>query len=60
MNKLYKSSTDKMLWGICGGLAEYWGVDSTLIRLAWAAITLFSGGIGVIGYIVAAIIIPNE
>ena len=60
MNKrLYKSMENKMICGVCGGIAEYFDIDPTLIRLAAAAITLFSIGTGIIAYIVAAIIIPN-
>ena len=57
--KLYKSQTDKKLCGVCGGIANYFGIDSTLVRLGWAAFTLF-GGCGIIAYIIAAIVIPNE
>ena len=60
MNKrLYKSAENKMISGVCGGIAEYFDVDPTLIRLATAALTLFSVGTVVIAYIAAAIIIPN-
>lgn len=58
--QLYLSSTDKKLAGVCGGLAEYYSVDSTLVRLAWALVTIFSGGLGIFGYIVAMVIIPNK
>ena len=56
--RLYRSSTNYMLAGVCGGIAEYFEVDPTLIRLAWV---LFSaaGGSGLLVYIVAAIIIPK-
>ena len=57
--KLYKSQTDKKLCGVCGGIASYFEIDSTLVRLAWVAFTLF-GGCGIIAYIIAAIVIPNE
>lgn len=57
--KLRKSLTDKKISGVCGGVAEYLGLDSTLVRLAWAALTLFACGTGVIAYIIAAIIIPE-
>lgn len=57
--KLRKSATDKKLTGVCGGIAEYLGLDPTLIRLAWAGITLFLCGTGIIAYIIAAIIIPE-
>lgn len=52
--RLYKSNKDKMLDGVCGGLAEYFGVDPTLIRLAWVLLCAM-GGSGVVAYIVAAI-----
>ena len=55
--KLYRSIVDKKLCGVCGGLAEYFNIDSTLVRLGWAFLTLFAG-IGILAYIVAAIIIP--
>ncbi len=58
--QLYLSSTDKKLAGVCGGLAEYYSIDSTLVRLAWALVTIFSGGLGILGYIVAMVIIPNK
>lgn len=57
--KLYKSSTDKKLCGVCGGIAEYFDVDSTIIRLALALFTFF-GGAGLIIYIIAALVMPND
>lgn len=57
--KLYKSSTNKMLAGVCGGIAEYFGVDPTWIRLAWVIFSM-TGGAGVLAYIVAALIISDE
>ena len=57
--KLYKSRTDKKFDGVCGGLAEYFGVDSTWIRLAWMFAVLFIGT-GIVAYIVCMIVIPNE
>jgi phage shock protein C len=54
-------SKDKMISGVCAGIAEYIDADPTLIRLAWVLITLFSGIIlGVLAYIIAAIIIPEK
>ena len=58
--KLYKSETDKKLCGVCGGIAAYCGIDSTIVRLATVAIALFSVGTGLIAYIVAAIVMPSE
>lgn len=57
--KLYKSTTDKKLCGVCGGIAKYLNIDSTIVRLLWALIT-FLGGAGIIAYIVCALIIPDE
>ena len=56
--KLYKSNTNKMLEGVCGGIAEYFGVDPTIVRLAWVVFCAL-GGSGIMAYIIAAIIIPS-
>ncbi len=59
--KLYKSNRDRMLAGVLGGFAEYIGVDSTLVRLVYALISLFSAGFpGLLFYIICALIIPDE
>jgi phage shock protein C len=62
MNKrLYKSRNDKMIEGVCGGIANYFNIDPTLVRALYALITIFSAGVpGVIAYIVLAIIMPVE
>jgi len=57
--KLYKSSSDKVLAGVCGGMGEYFAVDSVIVRLLWVVFTLM-GGAGLIAYIIAAIIIPKD
>lgn len=57
--KLYKSSQNKMLDGVCGGIAEYFGIDPTVVRLIWALFSLM-GGCGILAYIIAAIIIPRN
>lgn len=57
--RLYKSSTDKKVCGVCGGIANYFDVDPTVIRLIWVIFTL-AGGSGLIAYIIAAIIMPDE
>ena len=57
--RLYKSSTDKKLDGVCAGVAEYFGIDPTVIRLLWALAVLFAG-CGLLAYIVAAIILPRN
>ncbi len=59
--KLFKSNRDRMLAGVLGGFAEYIGVDSTLVRLVYALISLFSAGFpGLLFYIICALIIPDE
>lgn len=57
--KLYKSTTDRKLCGVCAGIANYLNIDPTVVRLLWALIT-FVGGAGVIAYIVCALVIPDE
>ena len=57
--KLYKSTTDRKLCGVCAGIANYLNIDPTVVRLLWALIT-FLGGAGVIAYIVCALVIPDE
>lgn len=56
--QLYKSRTNKVFAGVCGGIAEYFKVDPTLIRLAWA-LAFFIGGTGFVLYILAMIIMPD-
>lgn len=59
MNKrLYRSNNSRMLCGVCGGIAEYFDIDPTLVRLGWALFCAL-GGSGIIAYIIAAIIIPE-
>lgn len=57
--RLYKSNRSKMLCGVCGGIAEYFNADPTLVRLAWVIFSAL-GGSGIIAYIIAAIIIPSN
>ena len=57
--KLVKSRTNKMLTGVCGGIGELLGIDPAIIRLIWAALSL-AGGTGIILYIIAAVIIPED
>jgi phage shock protein PspC (stress-responsive transcriptional regulator) len=60
-SRLTRSATDKKVAGICGGLAEYFGVDATPIRLLWVVLSIFCGAVigGVIAYLVAWLIIPR-
>lgn len=57
--KLCKSRTDKKIAGVCGGFANYFGIDTTLIRLAWVLLVLCAG-CGVLAYIIAAVVLPDE
>ena len=61
MKKLYKSKNQKMLSGVCGGIAQYFNIDPTIIRMIWALVSVFSAAFpGIIVYIICAIIIPEE
>lgn len=57
--KLYKSNKNQILDGVCGGIAEYFNIDPTLVRLGWVVFCAL-GGSGVLAYIVAALIIPRD
>ena len=57
--KLYRSRTDKKICGVCGGLAKDLGMDATVVRLILVLITLFVGA-GLLAYIIAALVIPEE
>lgn len=59
MKKLYRSNTQKMIAGVCGGIAEYFNCDPTIIRLAFVLFSL-CGGSGLFIYLIAAIIMPSE
>jgi phage shock protein C len=60
MKRLYRSKKERMLGGVCAGLGEHFDIDPTVIRLAWAVITVISIGTGILVYILAWIIIPEE
>ena len=57
--RLYKVEQGRMVSGVCGGIAEYFNVDPSLIRIAWVLLSL-AGGSGLLAYIVAAIILPRK
>ena len=57
--KLYRSKTDKMLTGVCGGVAEYFNADPTIVRVIWAVASLFAFA-GVLAYVVCAFVIPEK
>ena len=56
--KLYRASIDKKICGVCGGIAHYFGVDSTLVRLI-AVVLVFAGGLSLWVYIIAALIMTE-
>ena len=60
MNRLYRSRHDRMLAGVAGGLAEMWGADPSLVRVIWALLVVFTGGIALLVYIVMALVVPEE
>jgi phage shock protein C len=57
--KLYRSSTDRMIAGVCGGLAEYFGIDPTWVRIG-AVVLILGAGCGLLIYIICAFVIPNK
>lgn len=58
MKKLYRSNTNRMLFGVAGGMADYFNMDPTIMRILWVLIGL--SGTGILIYIIAAIIMPQE
>jgi len=56
--RLSKSNNNRVISGVCGGVAEYFNIDPTIVRLAWV-VFLFMGGSGVLAYIIAAIVMPS-
>ncbi len=56
--KLYRSN-DRKIFGVCGGIAEYFGFDPTIVRVIWAVLSL-SGGSGAVLYLVAALLMENR
>lgn len=57
--RLYRSKDERKLFGVCGGIAQYFNIDPTIVRLA-AVFASFASGIGVVAYIACALIIPEE
>ena len=56
----YRSATDRKICGVCGGLADYFGLDSTLVRLAFIALAVLGFSTGIILYILAAVVMPDQ
>ena len=57
--RLLKSSSNRMISGVCGGIGEFFGIDPTVIRLIWAILTFCGLGSGILIYIIAADVIPE-
>ena len=57
--KLYRSRDNKMVAGVCAGIADYFELDPTIVRLAWV-IAIFGAGVGVLAYLIAWIIMPEK
>ena len=57
--KLYRSSTNYKLAGVCGGIGEYFNIDPTLVRLGWIVFSV-AGGSGLLAYIIAALVMPKQ
>ncbi len=60
MKKLYLSNTDRKIGGVCGGLGEYFEIDSTIFRVIFISITVLSCGIGIIAYLGVWAVIPRK
>jgi phage shock protein C len=57
--ELRRSSSNRTLAGVCGGIAEYFDIDPTVVRLGWVVFTLL-GGSGLLAYIICALVIPSN
>ena len=60
VKKLYRSKKDRIIAGVCGGIAEYLEADPTIVRLIWALATIISIGAGLIFYLIAWLIVPEK
>lgn len=60
MKKLYLSNTDRKIGGVCGGLGEYFEIDSTIFRILFIFLTIISCGVGIIGYLAVWAVIPRK
>lgn len=58
MNRLMKCESDRKICGVCSGVARYFGIDATAVRLVWAILSF--SGFGIAAYIVAALIMPSD
>ncbi len=60
VNRLYRSRQDRMIAGVCSGLAQHYGWDTSLVRITAALIAFFSAGTGILAYIVFWIVMPEQ
>jgi phage shock protein C len=60
MKELKRSRTNRMVAGVCGGIGEYLEIDPNVIRLVWVVITVLSVGAGLLAYLLAWLIIPED
>lgn len=58
--QLQRSTEDRIVGGVCGGIGDYFGVETILVRLVWVVLTFFGVGTGVLLYTLAWLIIPDE
>ena len=58
--KLTRSSTDKQVGGVCGGLARYFGIDTTVTRVGFIVTTLFTGGAAALAYLAMLVVMPSD
>ena len=58
--RLYRSRQERMVCGVCGGIAEYFDIDPTIIRLIWVLVMVSSCGTGLLAYFIVAVIIPDQ
>ena len=59
MKKLYRSNQNRMLAGVCGGIAEYFNIDPTVVRIAWAILSLM-GALGIMAYVICLVLMPEK
>jgi phage shock protein PspC (stress-responsive transcriptional regulator) len=57
--KFYRSKTDRVIWGVCGGLAKYFNIDPTIVRVI-AVASIFAGTLGIWVYLIMALVVPTE
>lgn len=57
--KLYRNTDEKMIFGVCSGIAEYFDIDPTLVRIGWLA-AFFCAGSGLFAYFIAALVMPSK